>query len=249
VNPVDLAGAALPAFVASLVECVEALTIVLAAAVVAGWRAALTGALAALVLLVAAIVFVGPSLALIPERPVKLVVGALLLAFGIRWLRKAILRAGGALSLRDEARAFERARAAVAPGRWSGAVASFGGVLFEGIEVAFIVIALGRSPAALRAASAGAGAAALAVAAAGFALHGPLTRVPENALKMFVGIVLSAIGTTWVLEGVTGAPLAEYSIVLFAAAYALAVAALVRLTARRTRELGRDRRETLTPPP
>jgi uncharacterized membrane protein len=195
-------------FFASLVECVEALTIVLAIGSVRGWRSALGGSSAALVVLLAIVVLLGPTLARIPLNIIQIAVGALLLLFGLRWLRKAILRAVGVIPLHDEAAAFAketaRLRAIGGAGGWDMAAvaASFQITMLEGIEVVFIVIALGAGSAGLLVpASLGAVAALLVVIALGLTVHRPLAHVPENSLKFAVGVLLSAFGTVWVGEG------------------------------------------------
>jgi len=207
---VDLAhaGPALAAsFLASLVECVEALTIVLAVGAVRGWRPALAGAGLAVALLALLVAVFGPGLSLIPLALLQTAIGILLLLFGMRWLRKAVLRAGGVIALRDEAANYASEigalRAAGAARRWDpiGIATAFKAVALEGVEVVFIVIAVGAAGGALVAATAGALAAALLVAAVGFMLHRPLARVPENALKFVVGIMLSSFGTFWIGEG------------------------------------------------
>ncbi len=199
----------LAAFLASLVECVEALTIVLAVGTVRGWRPALAGAAiggAALVLLVVAF---GPLLEGAPLADLQLVIGALLLLFGMRWLRKAILRAAGVIPLHDEGVAFARqSRALQGSGTRADAwdtvalVTSLKAVFLEGLEVVFIVIAAGAASHALVPAAIGAGAALAAVILLGVALHKPLARVPENTLKFGVGALLSAFGTFWFGEGI-----------------------------------------------
>ncbi len=202
---------ALAAFLASLVEFVEALTIVLAVGAVRGWRPALAGAGAAALVLTVLVLAFGPSLTHWNVPAFKLVIGTLLLLFGLRWLRKAILRAGGALALHDEGQAFAketdalRAQAPTAGAAFDlgAATASFNGVFIEGVEVVFIVLAIGAAggSATLLPASLGAGAAALLVIGLGVAARQPLTRVPENALKMAVGVLVSAFGTFWTGEG------------------------------------------------
>jgi uncharacterized membrane protein len=197
------------AFLASLVEFVEALTVVLAVGTVRGWRPALIGTfggVAGLVLLVAAL---GPSLTLIPLADLQLVVGVLLLLFGLRWLRKAVLRAAGVIALHDEAAVFASETASLAagarrPSGWdSVAIATaFKIVMLEGIEVVFIVIAVGAAGGLLMPASLGAGAALAVVAVLGLALHRPLAKIPENALKFAVGVLLAAFGTVWTGEGI-----------------------------------------------
>lgn len=196
------------AFLASLVECVEALTVVLAVGSVRGWPGALVGAATALGVLAAIVAAVGPALTRIPLHMVQLVVGAMILLFGMRWLRKAILRAAGLIALRDEAAAFAKETAvlrgaSVARG-WDrlAFAAAFNITMLEGTEVVFIVIALGAGGRELMAtASLGAIAALLTISALGVALHRPLARVPENTLKFVVGVLLSAFGTFWVGEG------------------------------------------------
>ena len=196
------------AFLASLVECVEALTVVLAVAVTRGWRAALTGAVLGLLLLLLLVALLGPALAQAPLGLLQLVIGTLLLLFGLRWLRKAILRAAGIIPLHDEGAAFARERAALgggAPQRgWDavGIATAFKIVMLEGLEVVFIVIAVGAAGGFLLPASFGAAAALITVVALGALLHRPLAQVPENALKLAVGVLLSAFGTFWAGEGI-----------------------------------------------
>jgi Ca2+/H+ antiporter, TMEM165/GDT1 family len=197
------------AFLASLVECVEALTVVLAVGSVRGWPGPLAGAASALVLLAAIVAALGPALTRIPLPLVQLVVGAMILLFGLRWLRKAILRAAGLIPLHDEQAAFAKSTAAMGGGRGGSSgwdklafVAAFNITMLEGTEVIFIVIALGAGGTGLLLpASLGAVAALLVIVALGFALHRPLARVPENTLKFVVGVLLSAFGTFWVGEG------------------------------------------------
>jgi uncharacterized membrane protein len=199
----------LASFLASAVEFVEALTIVLAAGVTRGWRSSLVGVGAALVALAAIIAVLGPALTAIPIDALRLVVGALLLIFGLQWLRKAILRASGYKALHDEAAAFERERAAaLAQGTtrragldWYAFTLSFKGVLLEGLEVAFIVITFGAAAHQVGLAAAGAAAALVLVLAVGAVVHQPLSRVPENTLKFAVGLLLSSFGTFWAAEG------------------------------------------------
>ena len=197
-------------FLASLVECVEALTVVLAVGSVRGWRSALAGAAGALVVLGAIVAVLGPELRRIPLHVIQLAVGTMVLLFGLRWLRKAILRAAGRIPLHDEDAAFAKNTLAMRKGmEGTGGVldrvaiaASFNITMLEGTEVVFIVIALGAGRAGLLLpATAGAVMALLVVTALGVALHRPLSRVPENTLKFVVGVLLSAFGTFWVGEG------------------------------------------------
>ena len=200
----------LASFMASMVEFVEALTIVLAVGVVRGWRSSLMGAAAGVALLAVLILALGQSLSNVPLPAMQLVIGILLLMFGMRWLRKAVLRAAGVLPLHDEAEAFgkttqqlrNQAHGASAAIDKVAFLTTFKTVMLEGIEVVFIVIALGAHGQMLVPASAGAGLALAVVIALGFWLHRPLAKVPENALKFGVGVMLSAFGTFWVGEGV-----------------------------------------------
>jgi uncharacterized membrane protein len=197
------------AFLASAVEMVEALTIVLGVGVVRGWRSTLIGAGSALVLLGVLVAALGPALSHIPIDALRLVVGALLLAFGLQWLRKAILRSSGFVALHDEDKAFrsEREQAAAAGTEmragldWYSFTVAFKGVLLEGLEVVFIVISFGSAQDALGPAAAGAAAAFVVVVAAGVLAQGPLSRVPENTIKFAVGLLLTSFGCFWGAEG------------------------------------------------
>jgi uncharacterized membrane protein len=231
------------AFLASLVEAVEALTIVLAVATVRGWRPAGLGVLAGLMVLGLIVVVLGPLLEHVQLRLLQVVIGILLLLFGMRWLRKAILRSAGVIPLHDEATAFaaetaelrEQARRDKARLDWLAGLASFKAVLLEGLEVVFIVIALGAGRGMLLPASAGAVAACLLVAGVGFIVHRPLARVPENTLKFAVGIMLSAFGVFWTGEGLGVAwPGADLAILAFAALF-LAVSGAAVAMARRSK--------------
>jgi MYXO-CTERM domain-containing protein len=198
------------AFIASAVEFVEALTIVLAAGLTRGWRSSLTGLAAATVALAAIVAALGPALKLIPIDVLRLVVGALLLAFGLQWLRKAILRASGYKPLHDEAAIFAReaadARSATSDVRagldWYGFTLAFKGVLLEGLEVAFIVITFGSTQGNIGLAALGAGIALVLVATLGVLVRAPLSRVPENTMKFAVGVMLTTFGIFWATEGV-----------------------------------------------
>jgi uncharacterized membrane protein len=199
----------LGAFLASAVEMVEALTIVLGVGIVRGWRSTLIGVGAATIVLAALIAALGPTLQVIPIETLRLVVGALLLAFGLQWLRKAILRSSGYKPLHDEDAAFRRAREqAAAAGHeekagldWYAFTVSFKGVLLEGLEVVFIVISFGSAQGKLGLAAAGAAVAVIVVVAAGFLARGPLERVPENTIKFAVGLLLTSFGCFWGAEG------------------------------------------------
>jgi len=198
------------AFLASAVEMVEALTIVLGVGVVRGWRSTLIGVGAATIVLVVLVAALGPALGSIPIGSLRLVVGALLLAFGLQWLRKAILRSSGYKALHDEEESFQAERTqavAAADDRragldWYSFTVAFKGVLLEGLEVVFIVIAFGSAQGHLGLAAAGAGAALVVVVIAGVLAKGPLSRVPENTIKFAVGLLLTSFGSFWGAEGV-----------------------------------------------
>ena len=197
----------LAAFLASLVEFVEALTIVLAVGAVRGWRPALAGASGAAALLAVLVAAFGPHLARLDAHLFQLVIGVLLLLFGLRWLRKAILRAAGVLALHDEDKEYAETEEAlrcgtVTPGfDTGGALAAFNGVFIEGIEVVFIVLTLGAVGHQILPAALGAGAAAVLVVVLGLIARKPLALIPENALKLVVGALISAFGTLWTGEG------------------------------------------------
>ncbi|MGI9049303.1 MAG: COG4280 domain-containing protein [Rubrobacteraceae bacterium] len=200
----------LTSFLASAVEAVEALTVVLAVGITRGWRTSLTGVALALVALAVVVAALGPALVLyVPLDALRVLVGALLLIFGLQWLRKAILRASGLKALRDEERAFQSDVARLSGGAGkrktidrTGFVLSFKGVFLEGLEVAFIVITFGASSGQLGLSATGALLAVGLVALVGVAVHRPLSRVPENVIKFAVGLMLTAFGTFWGGEGV-----------------------------------------------
>lgn len=203
-------GLLLSTFVAAFVECVEALTIVLAMAVTRGWRSALAGAATALAILVVFTVAAGAALVrFVSPAALQLVVGCLMLVFGLQWLRKAVLRAAGRKSLHDEEAEYAAQTLAGQAATGStvfgvdafGYVVSLKAVLLEGIEVTFIVVTFGINAGNLPLAAAGGGAAAVTVLLAGVLLHRPLTAVPENTLKYVVGLLLATFGTFWSLEG------------------------------------------------
>ena len=230
----------LTTFVASAVEAVEALTIVLAVGVVRGWRSTLLGVGAAALALAAVVAALGSALSAIPIDTLRLLVGALLLAFGLQWLRKAILRASGFKPLHDEAAAFARERreaehaspAGATRIDWYSFTVALKGVLLEGLEVAFIVITFGTTQNRLGLAAAAAAAAVVLVVAVGLAVRAPLERVPENTLKLVVGVLLTSFGIFWAGEGAgadwPGSDLAVPAIVAYLALVSLALTRLLR---------------------
>ena len=239
----------LSAFLASAVEMVEALTIVLAAGVSRGWRSSLTGVGAATLVLAVVVAALGPALTVIPINALRLVVGALLLVFGLQWLRKAILRASGFKALHDEDAIFAtelaQARSAARIERggldWYGFTLSFKGVLLEGLEVAFIVLTFGSTQGSIPLAAAGAAAALVLVAGVGIAVRAPLARVPENTMKFAVGIMLTTFGIFWATEGAgahwPGSDAALLGVLAFVCASSFLLVQLLQ----------RERRTRLTP--
>ena len=200
----------LTVFVACVVEAVEALTIVLAAGLTRDWRSTFQGMGVALVVLAVVTAALGPALTLLPLSALRLVVGALLVIFGLQWLRKAVLRATGYKALHDEASAYLRevAAAEAAPVEakrgvrdWYAFTLSFKGVLLEGLEVVFIVLTFGANQKNVGAAAIGAAAAVVLVALTGIVVKAPLAKVPENWMKFAVGVMLTSFGTFWGAEG------------------------------------------------
>jgi uncharacterized membrane protein len=234
----------LAVFLACTVEAVEATTIVLAAGTARDWRSALYGLFAALVTLAVLIGALGPALSAVPLHALRLVVGGLLLVFGLQWLRKAILRASGYKALHDEQQIYadEVAAAQAVPSVRRGAVSdwyaftlAFKGVVLEGLEVVFIALTFGANDHDLPLAALAAGAAVIVVALAGIAVRAPLARVPENSMKFVVGVMLTAFGTFWGAEG-AGArwPGSDAALPVVVAAVAV-FAALLVATLRRGR--------------
>ncbi|WP_216894388.1 COG4280 domain-containing protein [Nocardia alni] len=201
---------AVTVFLACAVEAVEALTIVLAAGTSRGWRSTLQGMVAALATLAVVVAVLGPAVQFVPLTVLRVVVGALLLTFGLQWLRKAVLRGSGYKALHDEAAAYEREIAAAATastgGRgsvhdWYAFTLSFKGIFLEGLEVVFIVVTFGANQHNVPVAALGAALAVLAVALLGVAVRAPLARVPENTMKFVVGVMLTSFGIFWSSEG------------------------------------------------
>lgn len=225
----------LSTFLAAAVEWVEAFTIVLAVGMFKGWKSAWTGTVGAAVLLLAVVTAFRSTVGSFPIGAAQAVVGVCLLLFGLRWLHKAILRSAGLKALHDEAESFEETREQLGPGGataaldWGGVATAFNGCVLEGLEVIFIVMALGglRS---VGAASIGAVAALAAVTVVGVALRAPLTKVPENTMKYVVGLMLSAFGTFFAGEGVGVAWWhGDVSILILISGYALISILLLRL--------------------
>jgi uncharacterized membrane protein len=238
----------LSVFLACAVEAVEALTIVLAVGAARSWRSALYGAGAGAMCLAIVVAILGPAVGDVPLGPLRVVVGGLLLVFGLQWLRKAILRGAGLKALHDEEQTFAaesaRAAAAGAPARgridgYSLAV-SFKAVLLEGLEVAFIVVTFGANQHRVGLAAIAAGAAVAVVSAAGVAVRAPLKRVPENTLKFVVGVMLSSFGVFWSAEG-AGAKWPGGEAALLVLIPCLALVSLAMVTRLRHSAAGEDR--------
>jgi len=249
----NLAVAALPAFLASIVEFVEALTIVLAVGVTRQWRSTLIGVLAAVVVLSVLVGVFGTAIVLfVPIAILRLVVGGFLVIYGLQWLVKAILRAAGAKAKHDEAAIYAREIAAMreeppvpAVGMdWISFTVAFKGVLLEGLEVAFIVVTFGASAGQIGPAALGAAVAGVLVLIVGVAVHRPLSNVPENGLKFAVGLMLTTFGTFWAGEGI-GIDWAWSDATLFALFAVYVVASLAAVWYVRNRVLPTRLRPTM----
>ncbi|HEY7147462.1 MAG TPA: hypothetical protein VH637_24715 [Streptosporangiaceae bacterium] len=236
---------------ACAVEAVEAATIVLAAGSARDWRSALAGLGCALAVLAAVTAAIGPAVSVLPLRELRLIVGGLLLVFGLQWLRKAILRASGHKALHDEAAIYARqvaaaaarprARAAMVPD-WYGFTLAFKGTALEGLEVVFIAVTFGTNQHDVGLAAVAAACAVVAVGGAAVAVRAPLSRVPENTMKFVVGIMLTAFGTFWGAEGAgarwPGSDAALLVLIPAVAGFSLALVAALRRTRRGSRPAG-----------
>jgi uncharacterized membrane protein len=232
-------------FLACLVEAVEATTIVVAAGATRSWRSALTGSVVALVVLAVGVAALGPAIMALPIAVLRIVVGGLLLVFGLQWLRKGILRAAGIKALHDEDLIYRKqvAAAEVAPTEsrfgvsdWYAFTLSFKGVLLEGLEVVFIVLTFATNQGNLPVAVFAALAAIVVVVALGAAVRGPLSRVPENTLKLVVGVMLTSFGAFWGAEGVGAEwPGADAALLVIAPAVAVYCVALIAVFRRNRR--------------
>jgi uncharacterized membrane protein len=227
---------ALSVFLACAVEAVEALTIVMAVGVTRSWRSALIGVGAATLVLAVVVAALGPALATLPINALRVVVGGLLLVFGLQWLRKAVLRYAGLKAMRDEDKEFASETDAAREAGRSGSgfdgysfTIAFKGVLLEGLEVAFIVITFGASQQRIGLAAVAAAAAVLVVTVAGVLLRAPLARVPENTLKFCVGVMLTSFGIFWGAEGAGASwPGGDAALLVIIPGVALASLAMVR---------------------
>jgi uncharacterized membrane protein len=224
------------AFLASAVEMVEALTIVLAVGITRGWRSAASGVAAAIAALAVIIVGFGPALTQVPIDALRLIVGTLLLIFGLQWLRKAILRASGIKAMHDEDEIYKREvddlRRHSSHRDWYAFTVAFKGVFLEGLEVAFLVVTFGGTQHKIGLAAAAAAAALVVVVIAGVIVHAPLTRVPENTLKFGVGIMLTSFGIFWTAEGAgadwPGGDIAILAVIAVVVAASFTIVAMAR---------------------
>ncbi len=228
-------GLAVSVFLACAVEAVEALTIVLAVGTTRSWSSAMSGVGAAALALAAIVAALGPALTALPIDLLRVLVGGLLLIFGLQWLRKAILRAAGLKAKHDEQQIFEEERrAAAAAGKAAGFdgytfTIAFKGVLLEGLEVAFIVLTFGANQHRVALAAAAAGLAVLLVVLGGVAARAPLARVPENTMKFAVGVMLSSFGMFWGTEGAgAGWPVGDAALLVIVPVVLFAAIALVK---------------------
>jgi len=237
---------ALAVFAASAVETVEAVTIVLAAGVTRGWRSALQGAVVALAMLAVLVAVLGPLVVRAPLSGLRIVIGGILLLYGMQWLRKAILRAGGAMAKHDEDAIYQREVARLSAGGSPnrrihdrvGFTVAFKGVFLEGFEVVVIIITLGTSGRDLGVAAIAGLAAVVIVGSIGAALSRQLSGVPENSLKMFVGILLVSFGTFWSGEGLgVHWPGSDLAIPVLVGVYGALAALLTALVTRNGRKL------------
>jgi uncharacterized membrane protein len=213
------------AFLGSAVESIEALTIVLAVGLTRGWRSPLYGTVVALVSLAVLVLVFGQLIVTrVPESTLKLIIGTLIVLFGLRWLHKAVLRSAGVIAMHDENKSYADTVSAmgVAAVRqdWIGFTIALKGVFLEGLEVVFIVVAVGGTSGGLPIAVAGGLLAMVVVAAIGLVVRKPLAQVPENTLKYAVGVILTSLGTFWAAEGMGATwPLDFVSVLGIAAVY------------------------------
>jgi len=243
-NWTHIGPAVIAAFLASLLDSVEALTTVLAVGTVRGWRPAFIGAGAAMLVLALLVATLGPALSLVPISVLQVTIGMLLLLFGMRWLREAILRSAGVIAVHDEAAAFAKATTLLGRKRKSvvatwdkvAIATTFEAVMLEGLEVVFVVIAIGSVGNTLIPATIGAAAACVLVMIVGFALYRPLARVPANFLKFTVGVLVSAFAIFWLGEGLgfswPGTDTAILGIIVILIAVAVGAVRLVRSSGR-----------------
>lgn len=226
-------------FLASLVESVEALTIVLAIGITRGWRSTWIGVAAALAILSITVVILGPTLLLMPLNIIRLIIGSLLLLFGLQWIKKSILRSSGHKPKHDEFTAYlKQTKQSMQNGNkhtkglitdWYAFTIAFKGVLLEGLEIVFIVLTFGVNQGDITSAIKGAGLAIIIIVMLGILIHKPLVKVPENILKQIVGIMLTSFGIFWCSEGAgISWPGNDLAIIWIIATISLAVLVIIK---------------------
>jgi uncharacterized membrane protein len=217
-------------FFAAAIEVIEMVAIVVGVGSTRSWRAALVGAAGGLVVLAVLVTALGTALRTVPLAPIRLVVGALLLVFGMQWLRKGVLRiAAGGWAIGQGEESVDDSDVPAGRFDWTGFVLSFKGVSLEGLEVAIIVVAVGGAAGAVGSAVVGAAAAVVVLAAVGAATYRLIARIPRRALQLFVGALLSAFGTFWAAEGIgVRWPGSELSLLWLVALYAVSGVVLLR---------------------
>jgi uncharacterized membrane protein len=236
--------------IASAVECIEALTIILAVGISRGWRSALEGTALSIVLLVAIVAILGPALInYVPINILRLVVGILLLIFGLQWLYKAILRGSGYKALRDEATVFQSEVATLSNSKYGRSgrrdsvafVVSFKGMFLEGMEIIIIVISFGVPTGQLTLCAIGAVSTALIVGGIGAMLARPIARMPENLMKLGVGMLLSTFGTFWMGEGAgIEWPTGDVFLLILLIVFGILSFTLIRYLKRTKRQVARE---------
>jgi uncharacterized membrane protein len=220
----------LAAFFATAIEVIEMVAIVVGVGVARSWRASLVGASAGLIVLAALVAGLGTAVRDVPLTPVRLVVGALLLVFGLQWLRKGVLRvAHDGWGVGHTAPDFDSADSGQRGFDWTGFVLSFKGVSLEGLEVAVIIVAFGAAAGAVGSAVMGAVAAVIVLGAVGGLTYRLIARIPRRALQLFVGAMLTTFGTFWAGEGLGVAwPGDQWALLAFGAVYVVAALGLLR---------------------
>jgi uncharacterized membrane protein len=227
----------LTTFLASSVEAIEMVTIILGVGVTRGWRSTLLGAAAGFATLAVAVAFMGIALTAIPIGPLRVLVGTLLLLFGLQWFRKGIARVAAQGLSGYRGHGSEDGPASTGGVDWVAFVLSFKGVLLEGLEVAFIVVTFGASAGQLRPAILAGAAAVVLIGAIGLALNRLLKRIPRSLLQLVVGTLLTAFGTFWALEGIgVSWPQRDLDIVALLVFYGLAALAFIGLERRASRQ-------------
>ena len=226
-------------FLAASIEVIEMVAIVVSVGAIRQWRAALVGTFAGLLVVALLIAVLGTALQSVSLKPLRLVVGALLLVFGLQWLRKGVLRVsreGWSAGIGEQ----DVDEGIVDGFDWTGFVLAFRGVSLEGLEVAVIVVAFGAAAGAIGSAAIAAGAAVLVFGSIGLASYRVVKRIPRRALQLFVGAALATFGTFWAGEGLgVGWPGGDLALLWLGALYGAVALLLVPVVSgwRRARRL------------